>query len=61
LDEAEFSVSILGHFTHSEKAPDIHWIGESVFLKASLNGVTKKKYFPLPDGNQTPIFYFVTQ
>jgi hypothetical protein len=43
LDEGEWSVSRPGRFTRRERAPDTHWIGGWVGLRAGLNAVVRRK------------------
>jgi hypothetical protein len=43
----ERSASRCGRFTRGEGAPDRHWIGEWVCLRASLDAVKRKKSVPL--------------
>jgi hypothetical protein len=53
LDEGEWSASRPGHFSSRERAPDTHWIGGWVGLRAGLDTVVKRK-IPSPCRDSNP-------
>jgi hypothetical protein len=55
LAGAEWSASRLASFTPRERALGTHLIGGWVGPKAGLDAVSKRKKFPAPVGNRTPI------
>jgi hypothetical protein len=60
LDGGEWSASRHDRFTPRKRAPDTHWIGDWVGLRAGLDAVVKINSQPLP-GLEPPIIQLLAQ
>jgi len=50
LEEGKWSASCPGRFTPRERAPDIHWLGGWVGLRAGLEALEKRRIPSPPPG-----------
>jgi hypothetical protein len=51
----EWSASLTGRFTLGERGPGTQWIGGWVGLRASLDGVEKRRFLTLPGLELRPL------
>jgi hypothetical protein len=55
LDGGEWSASRPSHFTHGERAPGTHWIGDWVGPRAGLDDTEKRKFLTPPGLQLLPV------